>query len=190
MASRRIGCTQNRLEGDSKFSSAIEINAFSCKSCFQVYMLVHSRDIVKSSTLSLLESLEQLLRRILAIAPRIVANPLPQISASILKRELSLPFQLRICSRRVGCEIQHITSSSANNLILQIVSDNVLECVDHLKDGAAAARSKVPGSDAGILFSEVVQGGQMALCEVDDVDVVSYRGPVSGRVVCNALAFV
>jgi hypothetical protein len=67
------------------------------------------------------------------------------------------------------------------------VADNFAECVDHLEDRAATSRAQVPGSNTGFLFSEVVQGSKMALGKVDNVDVVSNSGTVSGRVVYERL---
>jgi hypothetical protein len=63
------------------------------------------------------------------------------------------------------------------------VADDLAERVDHLEDGAAASGPQVPGSNAGLLLPEVVQSRQMALGEINDVDVVADRCAVSGFVV-------
>ncbi len=63
------------------------------------------------------------------------------------------------------------------------MADDLLEGVDHLEHGAAASGSEVPGADAGVGFAEVVESREMAVGEIDDVDVVANGGTVSGGVV-------
>lgn len=114
---------------------------------------------------------------------RIVANPFPEIFASIFKREFCLPVELLVCACRIGSQIQNIARSSLDDVELERLAGDLAECVNHLKDSAAASRSKVPCSDTRLLLSEVVEGCEMTLGEIDYVDVITNGGTVSGRVV-------
>lgn len=54
-----------------------------------------------------------------------------------------------------------------------------------MENGASLARPEVPGAHAGLVVAEVVEGDEVALCEVEDVDVVADGGAVVGGVVCG-----
>ena len=56
-----------------------------------------------------------------------------------------------------------------------------------MEDGAPFARSEVPGTYAGMVIAEVIEGDEMALCEVEDVDVVADGGAVFRGVVYGQL---
>lgn len=136
-----------------------------------------------SSLLPCLNRLDQSRRGILTISLRVIANPSPEILADILEGEFSLPAQLLIRAGGVRGQVQDIAGSLADDLVFQRVADDLAERVDHLEDGAAASGPQVPGSNAGLLLPEVVQSRQMALGEINDVDVVADRCAVSGFVV-------
>lgn len=108
---------------------------------------------------------------------------MPEVLTGLLHGELGLPFQLGVGEGRVGGEVEDVTLSSRSDLIRKITTDNLAEGLDDLKDGAASARAQVPGLDAGLLLSEVVQSNEMASGKVDNVDVISNGGAVSGFVV-------
>lgn len=57
------------------------------------------------------------------------------------------------------------------------------EGLDHVEDGAALPGAEVPGPDAGVLRAKVVEGDEVAFCEVEDVDVVADGGAVLRLVV-------
>jgi len=124
----------------------------------------------------------------LAVSLGVIANPSPEILTSILKCELGPPAQLLVGTSGIGCQIKNIACSSLNNIVLERVSNDFAEGVDHLEDSAAAARSEIPCSDTGMLLSEVVEGCEMALSEIDYVDVVADCGPVSGGVVFHSVS--
>lgn len=71
------------------------------------------------------------------------------------------------------------------NFVLELATNDLAEGVDHLKDGAAAAGAQVPSLDTGLVIAEVVQGDEVALGEVDDVDIIADGGTVAGRVVVS-----
>lgn len=108
---------------------------------------------------------------------------MPEVVAGFLHGELGLPLQLGVGEGRVGGEIEDVTLSSRGDLVGKITADNLAESLDDLEDGAASARAQVPGLDTGLLLAEVVQSDKMASGKVDDVDVVSNGGAVSGFVV-------
>lgn len=133
--------------------------------------------------LTLLDSLKKLGRGLLAVSLWVVAHPLPQVDTSVLESELSLPAQLGIRAGGIGREVEHVTCSPLNNLVLKLVADDLTEGVDHLEHGAAATGTQVPGSHAGLLLAKVVESCKMTLGEVDDVDVVADGSAVAGRVI-------
>jgi hypothetical protein len=163
-----------------------EMNDADCKPAISLAAL--SNEIVESSLASVLESFEQLLRRILTIALRVIADPFPQVGASILKSEFRLPVQLLICTGWVGCQIKHIACTSSNNFILELMADNFAERIDHLKDSAATSRPQIPSSNARLLLSEVVKSSEMTFGEIDHVDIIADGCAVSGFVVLLLLA--
>lgn len=54
-----------------------------------------------------------------------------------------------------------------------------------MEDRAAFSGAEVPGADAWVGFAEVLEGDEVALCQVEDVDVVPDGGAVGGVVVCG-----
>lgn len=125
----------------------------------------------------------QLRRRILPIPLRVILRPEPQIRARILQRPLRLPVEFLVGTRRVGGEVEHVAVATGRDFVGERLADGRGEGVDHLVDGAAAAGSQVPGAYARVLGAEVVEGFQVAVCEVEDVDVVSDCCAVAGGVV-------
>jgi hypothetical protein len=71
-----------------------------------------------------------------------------------------------------------------SSVLARVAADGGRKGLDHLVDGAALAGAQVPGADAGVLLAEVVKGGEVAVGEVEDVDVIADRGAVLGVVVC------
>ena len=67
--------------------------------------------------------------------------------------------------------------------LVQIATDGGGEGLDHLADGAALAGAEVPGADTGVVLTEVVERCEVAVGEVEDVDVVADGGAVLGIVV-------
>jgi hypothetical protein len=110
-------------------------------------------------------------------------HPPPQIRTCILERELRLPAQLRIRPCRIGCQIQHVARSPPDDFIWQLPSHSITECFDHLEDSAATPRAEVPGSDAGVDISEVVECSEVPFGEINYVDVIADGGTVAGFVV-------
>lgn len=132
---------------------------------------------------ALLDSFEQSRRRVLAVALGIVAYPPPQIIAGIFEGELGLPPQLLVGARWVGGQVKNVACSPRNDFVLELMADDLAESIDHLEDSGPAPRAQVPCSHSGLLLSKVVQGCEMALGEIDDVNVVADGGTVSGGVV-------
>lgn len=101
----------------------------------------------------------------------------------ILQRQLRLPPQLGIRASRIGREIKHVARAAVYDFVVKVAAYNGAEGLDHLEDGGAAAGTEVPGPHAGVGGTEVVEGCEMAVGEVDDVDVVADAGTVAGGVV-------
>ncbi len=56
-----------------------------------------------------------------------------------------------------------------------------------MKDSAALPCAQIPGSHARVVFAKVVKSGEMALGQVQDVDVIADGGSVVGGIVCAKL---
>lgn len=130
-----------------------------------------------------LDGIEKLGRGLLAVALGVVAHPAPQILAGLFHRLLRLPVELLVGERGVGRQVQDIALAAADNLVGKVAADDGAKGLDNVKDGAATSRAKVPGLDAGLAGAQVLQGGEMALGEVDDVNVVANCGAVLGSVI-------
>lgn len=133
----------------------------------------------------LLQLVQQLGRRLLAVSLRVVPRPAPKILASLLEGALGLPAELGVCSGRVGREVEDVAVAARSNLVGELAADGSREGADHLVDGATLAGAQVPGADAGVVCAQVVEGLQVAVGKVEDVDVVANRGSVAGVVVWN-----
>lgn len=114
---------------------------------------------------------------------RVVAGPEPEILAGLLEGTFGLPAELSVGAGRVSGQVKDVTSATGSNLVGHLAADGVGEGVDHLVDGAALSGSQVPGLDTGVVAAEVVEGLQVAVGEIENVDVVTDGGAVAGVVV-------
>ncbi len=140
---------------------------------------------VLSYTLDLggLNRRHELGRGLLAVTLRVVADPAPQVLAGLFHGHLRLPLELGVGERGVGRQVKDIALATGDNFVGHLAADNLAKGLDHLKDGATAAGAQVPGLDAGLVLAEILEGSEMALGEVDNVDVVANGSSVVGRVV-------
>lgn len=130
-----------------------------------------------------LKRLEELLGRLLSVSLRIVLRPSPKVRTGVFKGKLGFPPQLLVCSSWVCGQIEDVASSSADDLVWQVTTHGVAKSLDHVENGAALAGTEVPGADTGVLGAEVVQGDEMAFCQIQDMNVVANGGAVLGLVV-------
>lgn len=138
---------------------------------------------LSNSSLASLELLDELLGRLLPVALRIALGPAPQILASILESELGTPAELGVGAGGVGGKVEDVTCAAGSDFVGKVAADGGGEGLDHLVDGAALAGAQVPGADAGVVLAEVVERCEVAVGEVEDVDVVADGGAVLGVVV-------
>lgn len=101
----------------------------------------------------------------------------------ILQRQLRFPPQLGIRASRVSREIKHVARAAVYDFVVQVAAHDGAKGLDHLEDGGAAAGTEVPSAHAGVGGAEVVEGCEVAVGEVDNVDVVADAGAVAGVVV-------
>jgi hypothetical protein len=141
-------------------------------------------NISKPLSLASLELLNELLGRLLPVALRVVLGPAPQILARILECVLGTPAKLGVGTGGVGGEVEDVAGAARGDFVREVAADGGGEGLDHLVDGAALAGAQVPGANAGVVLAEVVEGGEVAVGEVEDVDVVADGGAVFGVVVC------
>lgn len=133
--------------------------------------------------LSSLELLQKFRRGLLSVSLGVVLGPPPEILARILERPLGLPAQLAVGAGRVGGEVEDVTGTAGRNHVGEIAADSGTKGLDHLEDSAALAGSEVPGAHAGVVLAEVVEGLEVAVGEVEDVDVVADSSAVVGGIV-------
>lgn len=117
---------------------------------------------------------------------RVVARPEPEVLASLLEGVLRLPAEFVVGPGRVGGEVEDVTGATGGNLVSEVAAGGGGEGADHLVDGAALAGAQVPGANTGVVSAEVVEGFQVAVREVEDVDVVTDGSAVAGVVVYRA----
>lgn len=85
----------------------------------------------------------------------------------------------------VGSQVQDVTSTTRGHFVGQVTANSGGEGLDHLVDGAALTGTQVPGTDTGVVGAEVVEGLQVTVGKVQNVDVVTDGGTVVGLVVFN-----
>lgn len=129
-------------------------------------------------SLTSLNLLHKFLRRLLTVALRVVLSPAPEVGASILKSELGTPAELLVGAGGVGGEVEDVAGAARRDLVGQVAADRCAEGLDHIVDGAALAGAEVPGAHAGLLLAEVVERDEVAVGQVQDVDVVADGGAV------------
>lgn len=110
--------------------------------------LIEQSSSLRSRTL---QFFDKFLGRILSVPLRVVLRPPPEISAHRLKGLMRCPSELLVRSSRVGCEIEHITSPTTNNLVRQIAAHSFGEVFDHLEDSGAPASAQIPSTNSGVL---------------------------------------
>lgn len=143
-----------------------------------------SNAILSSHPYLLLQLSQQLRRWLLTVALGVVLSPAPEILAGLLEGMLGGPAELGVGAGGVGSQVQDVTSAARGDFVGEVAADGSGEGLDHLVDGAALAGAQVPGAHAGVVLAQVVQGLEVAVCQVEDVDVVADGGAVVRLVVC------
>lgn len=132
----------------------------------------------------LLQLRQQLSRRLLTVTLGVILGPAPEILAGLLEGVFGGPAELGVGAGRVGSQVEDVTGATRGNLVGEVAAHGGGEGLDHLVDGGALAGAEVPGADAGVVLAQVVQGLQVAVGQVEDVDVVADGGAVVRGVVC------
>lgn len=104
---------------------------------------------------------------------RVVLGPAPEVLAGILESELGTPAELGVGAGGVCGEVEDVSGAAGGDFVGEVAADGGGEGLDHVVDGAAFAGTEVPGADAGLLLAQVVEGDQVAVGQVENVDVVA-----------------
>lgn len=115
----------------------------------------------------------------------VVLSPEPEILAGLLEGTLGLPAKLLVGTSRVGGEVENVAGTARGDFVGEVAADGLGEGTDHLVDSAATAGTKIPGAHTGVVGAEVVEGLEVAVCEVKNVNVVADSGSVVRSVVCG-----
>lgn len=124
------------------------------------------------------ELVQELLRRLLAVAFRVVLGPAPQVGTRVFHRARGLPPELAVGTRGVRRKVEHVAGPAGDDFVGKIAAHSFAEGVDHLKHSAPATSAEIPGADAGLVRPQIIQRGKVASCQVEDVDVVPDGGAV------------
>lgn len=119
----------------------------------------------------------------MTVSLRIVLSPAPEIFARLLERTLGFPAKLLQGPSRVGSEIEHVTGTTRGNFVRKLAADGFGESVDHFVDSAPTASTQVPGAHAGVVGAKIVQGQQMTVSQVENVNVIADSSAVARGVV-------
>jgi hypothetical protein len=119
----------------------------------------------------------------LPVSLRVVLGPAPKILASIFKRALGTPAELSVGAGSIGSKVENITSTARSDLVGKVAADGGGEGLDHLVDGAAPASTQVPCADTRVVLAEVIKSREVAVRQVEDVNVVADSSAVLGIVV-------
>lgn len=115
----------------------------------------------------------------------VVALPPPKIRTHLVQCLLGLPVQLLVCKAGVGRQVGHIAGATLRDDVGQVAAHGLGEGPDHVKDRVAGAGAQVVGQAVKVArgrFSvHLVQGGNVALGEIDDMEVVTKIREMKGR---------
>lgn len=131
----------------------------------------------------LLQLSQQLGRRLLTVTLGVVLGPEPEILTSILKSASGGPAKLVGSTVGIGSQVKDITITTGSNLVSKVTTDSSGESLDHLVDGRALTSTQVPGTNTGVVGAQVVEGLQVTISQVENVDVVTDGSAVVGVVV-------
>lgn len=121
----------------------------------------------------------------MTVALGVVLGPAPEVLAGLLEGTLGFPTKLLVGASRVGGEVENVTGAAGGNLIRKVTANGSGEGANHLVDGAALAGTQVPGADAGVVGTQVVEGLEVTIGEIENMDVVTDSGSVVGGIVLS-----
>ena len=84
-----------------------------------------------------------------------------------------MPSKLLVSTGRFRGEVKDVSGSTTDNLVGELPTDDGTEGCNHVDDCRAVACSKIPRSYARLDAQETVDGGEMAGCEIDNVDIIA-----------------
>lgn len=106
----------------------------------------------------------------------------------MFESSLRAPAKLLVSPGGVGSQVQDVTSTTGSHFVGEVTADGGGEGIDHLVDSASLTGTQVPGTDTWVVGAEVVEGLQVTVGKVQNVDVVTDGGTVVGLVVFSKLA--
>ena len=68
-------------------------------------------------------------------------------------------------------------------MVREIATHDGRERLNHFEDSGALSGTEVPGFDTGLVLAEVLECNFVALCEIENVDVIADCGSVLGGIV-------
>lgn len=126
----------------------------------------------------------------MTVSLRVVLSPAPEVLAGVFEGALSLPAELLAGAGRVGGQVQHITGTTGGDFVRQVTADGGREGLDHLVHGAATTGSQVPCAHARVVGAQVVERKQVAVGQIQDMDVVTDGGTIARVIVFFFFCFV
>jgi hypothetical protein len=120
-----------------------------------------------------LDSINEFLRWLLSVTFWIILSPTPQILTSVFQGALSLPSELGVGQSRISSKVQYISITARSNLVREITANSMTKCFDHVEHRRAFTGPEIPGFDAGLLLSKIVERNQVTLGKIQYVDIVT-----------------
>lgn len=133
----------------------------------------------------LLQRLDKFFWWVLVVALGVVLSPPPQVSTGILECKFRLPLQLCVGQRRVRSKVEDVALPTLDDLVGKIATDDFAERLHHVENGGTLASAEIPGFDAGLVFTQVIEGNKVAFGQIEDVYVVADGGSILRRIVCQ-----
>src|SRR5574343_395802 len=118
----------------------------------------------------------------LLVSIRVARLPAPGVCTHALHAQLRLPAQLTFGQCGVGAQRGHIAGAAVCKLVGHVHTIDPRKGVGQFLDAHAVPGAQVDG-DALLLVLQIAQRSQVALRQVDHVDVVAHAGAVGRGVV-------
>ena len=116
------------------------------------------------------------------ISIRIVLLPSPGVFAHLFDAVLSLPAKFLLCQRSIGIAGGDIACTAGFDHVRNLHSGSCFEVLHDVQNTVAHTSSQIVDLQSCILLN-LLQSLYVALCQINDMDVVTYTGSVGGIVI-------
>mmetsp|Transcript_1668 Transcript_1668/g.3673 ORF Transcript_1668/g.3673 Transcript_1668/m.3673 type:complete len:392 (-) Transcript_1668:222-1397(-) len=119
----------------------------------------------------------------LPVPHRIRALPPPRVLAHLPRAQPGVPPQQLPRLLRISVQLRHVPRSPVNHLVRHRLPRGLSHSLHQLEDRDPLPRAEVDGLASHVVRVQLVQGGDVAFGQVDDMYVIPHAGPVGGVII-------